>query len=452
MPSLADELAGELDPNEEFIIPQNAGLGLSLADELDLEYHNPNANSPSGSHSPISDNQLLAPSSSDPYTHLLSGVKTPTQCMTKKGRASQTSTYYTANGSPGQLSALGSADEIDQSLYQLGGSDGSSSDREAVPDMSEEEDGEHRLYRGGRNDAGVPTPNMEEDMIAVIQDQVDDIARFVNSLKQVEPEKPVGTPSTSPAKSKPLSHSLNRSTRSSTAPAHETGAEASLNRYAETVDNANKASETNINDIKHIRTTLASISLSSEQASDLLATLDQPEHETAIAPTPTLASVRSIPNTEESPHDLSTQDLEPASSSMDPDESFVTANDPDTELEASPVVDAMHQIVSVNKSLVAELSQLSESVHLQQSFQTSTTRQIRGLKSTLLTWKEREEMEERAKVAIEQWERSQVERGLRGEKGTREVLDDLMMGFHRTLEDCERRMGAVRAKYAVTAA
>jgi hypothetical protein len=32
------------------------------------------------------------------------------------------------------------------------------------------------------------------------------------------------------------------------------------------------------------------------------------------------------------------------------------------------------------------------------------------------------------------------------------VLDDLMMGFHRTLEDCERRMGAVRAKYAVTAA
>ena len=61
-------------------------------------------------------------------------------------------------------------------------------------------------------------------------------------------------------------------------------------------------------------------------------------------------------------------------------------------------------------------------------------------------------MEERAKVAIEQWERSQVQRGLKGEKGTREVLDEVLMGFHRTLEDCDRRMKMARAKYTVPAA
>lgn len=448
MPSLADELAGELDPNEEFIIPQNAGLGLSLADELDLDYDDSNANPDSLS----SDNQLLAPSSCDPYTHLLADVKTPTRCMTKKGRASQTSTYYTANGSPGQLSALDSADEIDQSLYQLEESDGSSSDRGPAPDVSEEE-GEQGMYRGGQNEAGLPTPNMEEDMIAVIQDQVDDIARFVNSLRQVEPDRTSASPTTSPVEGRPLSHPLDRKTSAKTsARKQETGTDASLERYIDAVERANTASNDHINEIAGIRNSLVPASLTSDQAADLLATLNQPDRdiEMDIVPTPTLASVKAMPSATDIPPSRCTPDPEPASSTMDPDESFVTADDPDG--VASPVTEAMHQIITENKTLVAELSQLSESVHLHQSFQTSTTRQIKGLKSTLLTWKEREEMEERAKVAIEQWERSQVERGLRGEKGTREVLDDLMIGFHRTLEDCEKRIGEVRAKYAVTAA
>jgi MoxR-like ATPase len=74
------------------------------------------------------------------------------------------------------------------------------------------------------------------------------------------------------------------------------------------------------------------------------------------------------------------------------------------------------------------------------------------LKNTFSTWEEREAMEERAKIAIEQWERSQVQRGLRGEKGTREVLDEVLMGFSRTLDDCEKRWKLARAKYAVPVA
>jgi hypothetical protein len=295
---------------------------------------------------------------------------------------------------------------------------------------------------------------MDEDMIAIIQDQVDDIARFVNSLKQIEPDRTSDTPATS-TRAQPLNHTLVRSTGSAPTATTtiEADTEAVLTRYADAVGQSGEASERNISDISRIRADLGSIFLSADQASEIIKVLTREDD---------VATPKILPPSHPDDHAADTAssgkssaDADAASAPMDPDESFVTAQDPDLDSpghEVSPVADAMNEIITENKNLVSELSQLSESVHLQQSFQTATSRQIKALKSTLLTWKEREEMEERAKVAIEQWERGQVERGLRGDKGTREVLDELMMGFHRTLEDCERRMGAVRAKYAVTAA
>lgn len=277
-------------------------------------------------------------------------------------------------------------------------------------------------------------------MIAAIQDQVDDIARFVNSLKQVEPEpESKNEPRPTEPVDQVLNHSLNRS-RPSTADGTATREkEGALENYLEAMEKTSKASEVQAKELSTIRKDFASAPPTPELITGLLDILGPIESD----PTPLI-----IVN-DESPLDIISEEpsFEQDETPINPDESFITAHDP----ESSVVTDTMNEIILENKSLVSDLRQLSESVHLNQSVQTSTTRQIKGLRSTLMTWEEREAMEERAKVAIEQWERSQVQRGLRGEKGTREVLDEVLMGFHRTLEDCDRRMKLARAKYAVPA-
>ena len=443
----------ELDPHFDDG-PSNAGLGLSLADELELDlelnhnfhdHDNDNENDPSASNE-RTNNQYLSPSPPTPDIKLAkSSLKNHT--TPRRARTSATSTYYTATASPGRLSALDSSDEVDQSLYQIGQDDSlemnssGGEEGDCVPDL--ETDGDRsRDSLFSMNGAGLPTPRMEEDMIAAIQDQVDDIARFVNSLKQIEPEsqvkpepKPVGT--TDPV----LNHSLNRSRPSTADNIGTRGKDGVLGSYLEAVEKSSKASEEQTKELSTIRKDFASTPPTPELISGLLDVLGPIDLET----TTPLITVNDEPSldiiTEESSID---QDDTP----LNPDESFTTAHDPET----SVVTDTIQEIISENRSLVSDLKNLSESVHLNQSVQTSTTRQIKGLKSTLMTWEERKAMEERAKVAIEQWERSQVQRGLRGEKGTREVLDEVLMGFHRTLEDCERRMKMARAKYAVPAA
>ena len=443
----------ELDPHFDDG-PSNAGLGLSLADELELDLelnHNfldhdsGNDNDPSALNE-TTNNHYLSPSPPTPNIKLAKS-SSKNHTTPRRARTSATSTYYTATASPGRLSALDSGYEVDQSLYQIGQDDSLELDSsggeegDSVPDL--ETDGDRsRDSLFSINGAGLPTPKMEEDMIAAIQDQVDDIARFVNSLKQIEPEsqvkpepKPVGTTDSA------LNHSLNRS-RPSTADSIGTrGKDGVLGSYLEAVEKSSKASEEQTKELSTIRKDFASTPPTPELISGLLDVLGPIDAET----TTPLITVNDEPSldiiTKESSFD---HDDTP----LNPDESFITAHDPET----SVVADTIQEIISENRSLVSDLKNLSESVHLNQSVQTSTTRQIKGLKSTLMTWEERKAMEERAKVAIEQWERSQVQRGLKGEKGTREVLDEVLMGFHRTLEDCDRRMKMARAKYAVPAA
>jgi hypothetical protein len=351
---------------------------------------------------------------------------------------------------------LDSAGEVDQSLYQLDDDTAENEDDGDEEEEEEEEDEGDDLRRGegevpdldidgdcsrdsllSINEAGLPTPKMEEDMIAIIQDQVDDIARFVNSLKLVEPDKSKTIPAKTGIES--LNHSLNRSTRSNSTHGSER-TEDVLEKYLEAVDKSGKISETHTKELTTVRRDFASAPPTPELITGLLGVLGPLDPDVQI----------SSHDEDESLDTIS----EESQTTLNPDDSFTTAPDLDLEQTSttSIVTETFQEIIQENKSLTSDLSLLGESVHLNQSVQTSTTRQIKGLKSTLMTWKEREEMEERAKVAIEQWERSQVQRGLRGDKGTREVLDEVMQGFHRTLEECERRMGEVRAKYAVTAA
>jgi hypothetical protein len=449
--SLADELGGELelDALMDDGPSGNAGLGFSLADELGNDFdlnHNFHDNDPSDRN----DHNHLSPSPPTPNIKL-SKDPSKNHATPRRARTSATSTYYTATASPGRLSALDSADEIDQSLYPLGedeslGDDMSGEDEEdTVPDLETDGDqSQDSLF--SINGAGLPTPKMEEDMIAAIQDQVNDIARFANSLKQVEPEnKPeakFGQKGSVVDGDSVLNHSLNRS-RPSTAgnDKAQRGKGGVLESYLDAVEKTGKANEIQTKELSTIRKDFASCPPTPELINGLLDVLGPIEPD-SITPTIT------VNDEPQSPLDFISDAPQLDETPTNPDESFITAaHDPET----SAVCDTMQEIISENKSLVSDLKQLSESVQLNQSVQTSTTRQIKGLKSTLMTWEEREVMEERAKIAIEQWERSQIQRGLRGEKGTREVLDEVLMGFHRTLEDCERRMKMARAKYAVPA-
>jgi hypothetical protein len=452
--SLADELGGEMELDPHFDDgPSNAGLGLSLADELELDlelnhnFHDNDDDNDNDSSAPNerNNNHYLSPSPPTPNIKL-SKSQSKNHTTPRRARTSATSTYYTATASPGRLSALDSGDEVDQSLYQIGQYDSlevnssGGEEGDSVPDL--ETDGDRsRDSLFSINGAGLPTPKMEEDMIAAIQDQVDDIARFVNSLKQIEPESQVKPESKSVGTTgSVLNHSLNRSRPGTADSTRSKGKDGVLGSYLEAVEKSSKASEEQTKELSTIRKDFASTPPTPELINGLLDVLGPIDPEI----TTPLITVNDEPSldiiTEESSFD---QDDTP----INPDESFITAHDP----ESSLVSDTIQEIISENKSLVSDLKQLSESVHLNQSVQTSTTRQIKGLKSTLMTWEERKAMEERAKVAIEQWERSQVQRGLKGEKGTREVLDEVLMGFHRTLEDCERRMEMARAKYAVPA-
>jgi len=454
--SLADELGGEMELDPHFDDgPSNAGLGLSLADELELDlelnhnfhdHDNDNDNdNDSSAPNERNNNHYLSPSPPTPNIKL-SKSQSKNHTTPRRARTSATSTYYTATASPGRLSALDSGDEVDQSLYQIGPDDSldmnssGGEEGDSVPDL--ETDGDRsRDSLFSINGAGLPTPKMEEDMIAAIQDQVDDIARFVNSLKQIEPEPSVKpNPEAVDVKDQGLTHSLNRSRPSTADSTCTKGKDGVLGSYLETVEKSSKASEVQTKELSTIRKDFASTPPTPELINGLLDVLGpiEPDTHTPLITVSDEASLDII--TEES--------FDQADMPLNPDESFTTAHDP----ESSVISDTIQEIISENKSLVSDLKQLSESVHLNQSVQTSTTRQIKGLKSTLMTWEERKAMEERAKVAVEQWERSQVQRGLKGEKGTREVLDEVLMGFHRTLEDCERRMKMARAKYAVPAA
>jgi hypothetical protein len=101
-------------------------------------------------------------------------------------------------------------------------------------------------------------------------------------------------------------------------------------------------------------------------------------------------------------------------------------------------------VIRINQNIISDCLSISESVHLHSQFLQSTTRQIKGLKGTVGGWRDREIAEDNARAALAEWDRSQVERGLRGELGTREVLDGLLEGFQEVLGRCDSRIKEIR--------
>lgn len=115
----------------------------------------------------------------------------------------------------------------------------------------------------------------------------------------------------------------------------------------------------------------------------------------------------------------------------------------------TPISKAITTLLTSTSHLLTTLSVLSESLHHQTSFHTSTTRQIRGLRATISSWREREELEESARRGIEAWEKAVVERGLRGEGGVGigcgAAARREMEGFRGVMEAVERRWRRVGA-------
>lgn len=423
--SLADELGDELDAH---LSTSGEGLGMglgqSLADELDLDLQlEHDAGLPAEARGPTLKDALR-----DDGLPLPRSTPTP-----RKAKTSTTSTYYTATASPGRLSLLDSAEEVSQDLLELSDDEG---------DGGHELEDQNRLFgdSGGAsprgrglslnvNDAGVPSPQVGEDMFVMLQDQMDAQNRFLVLLRSTT-DPSFHRQALDTSKTHGMAHSLNRS-RATRVPSGEDG-EVILRRHLEQLEQTKRVLNDRNRDIAKIHHHFASAQtpIAAEVWDNLFAVLDQ--------------------------HPVSSHNQDPTTPTADPssgDTSFGRDDDADPSRDIV-LAEAVESITQVNHDLAAECSTLAESVHLHQSFLTSTSRQIKALRANVVAWKDKDQAENQARASIEQWERSLVERGLRGERerDTREVLDDLVGGFREQVAACDRRVKELRRASATTTA
>lgn len=481
--SLADELGDELDSH---LTQDLAGqsLGQSLADELDQDLDPEFGGS---EHDPTPTPSLLKPARS--IRSLRDDGLPISRSTTGRGggmssrKVSTTSTYYTAEASPGRLSALDSGDEIDQQLYELSDDEEEGAGRDdtlgvEMDPFAEEEvemagqDDERDLARQISGNSNGQIPKRNDDMIQVIQQQADDQAKFLELLRTTLPNR--SPPPPPPRQSINLSHSLNRSITS----IPETGeVDEVLHRHVGRMDETTRIRELQLKDLEGIRhgvdiSLVGSPRLDPEVLAHMLDILsedrslengnvnaggdgdreDVPDSPSTVMATPTLRAYDSptLSSPRQHPDDF------PSDHHHDHcDEYGHDLNDHDHHDERDTDTDeisrAVRAVIDINHKVISDCSHLSESAHLQSQFLLSTTRQIKGLKTTVGGWRDRELAEDNARKGLEEWERSQVERGLRGELGTRKVLDGLLEGFQVVLGDCDARIKEMRTRAAGSA-
>ena len=110
-----------------------------------------------------------------------------------------------------------------------------------------------------------------------------------------------------------------------------------------------------------------------------------------------------------------------------------------------PLPRAADEIIKTSQDLIRSLQGLKDGLHTHQSLYTSTSRQIKGLKSSIDSWREREDLEGEARRCIEQYELSKLSQGISGvgEPGAREVMNEICVGFSEFLDLSWRRMKEV---------
>lgn len=407
--SLADELGDELDAQMSISDHPGAGanLGQSLADELDLDFeldHGLPLGSP-GIHTHTSRSQDLRDDGL-PLPPTTSG-STP-----RRTKTSNTSTYYTATTSPGQFSNIDCIDAVEQDLEE-------SSEAPSTPPTPKHLRSSDQGVDMTFNDAGLLTPAMGEDLMQILQEQVDEQVQFRDLLR-----------STISKSAAPLavSHSLNRSTRP-----YVNGEDEMLGHHISQMDEAVKSSQRHTQDLIKLRKDLEGLSplqIKPEMVKDMLVVLDD-----MITPsTPTSTEVMTPAESPSTPT--------AAYESSHIEFPFVRAN------ESSPshaIPNAVNAVIYANKDIITDCSTLIEVADSHQTVLNATARHIKGLKATVASFRERDAAEEHARRVIESWERSQVERGLRGESSTKDILDELVGGLEEVVRDCDLRMARMRS-------
>lgn len=410
--SLADELGDELDAHlaSGDDTGLNASLGQSLADELDLDLDLDHGTTPSTSPRTGHERSPKLRPDGLPLPPVTPGPSP------RRYKTSNTSTYYTATTSPGRLSNLDSSGEVERDLYALEESRG--------PSPEPINESERLCGDAEYDDAGLLTPARGGDLLLLLQEQINEQALFRDLLRTTSPD-----PSTSRQK---MSYSLNRS-RSTVE--HEPGVEGALSRHVAHIEDAVKASEGHIEDLVGIRRDLAALSPFQLNA-DIVATMQSALERVDTQSTP--ASGTSVTRADDSPST--------PTNALPSRREYPFAQPDHTPSAFEAISTAAQGLLDANKAVMSDCSALSETAEHHQAFLSATTRQIRGLKATVASFRERDEAEEHARRVIGDWERSQVERGLRGERSTKEVLDELVRGFQRVVRDCDLRMREIKAK------
>ena len=137
---------------------------------------------------------------------------------------------------------------------------------------------------------------------------------------------------------------------------------------------------------------------------------------------------------------------------LDPDASLVSlvSLDPNMSTTSTRPPSPLPQLrqatidtILTTQTLITSLSALAESLESISSFSSATTRQLRGIRAGVESWKERDAQEARSRRQIEDWESRRVTLGLRGCRVS-DVLSREVGEFECALDDWGGKMRKMR--------
>lgn len=121
-----------------------------------------------------------------------------------------------------------------------------------------------------------------------------------------------------------------------------------------------------------------------------------------------------------------------------------------TSHRAAPLPSTTRNLLSSSNDLLATLAGLGDAIRQSASASAGSSRRIRGLTSSIDSWRERETLEEQAKTTVEAYERRRLESELRAGSGltVKEQLEREMASFEEVLDSARERMDEVTREAA----
>lgn len=107
---------------------------------------------------------------------------------------------------------------------------------------------------------------------------------------------------------------------------------------------------------------------------------------------------------------------------------------------------------STTPDLLATLTNLSDTIHSTTSFSNSSSRNLRGIRAGIDSWKDRDAQEEQARRGVEEFERKRLEAGLKGDQdghSVKSILEREVKGFEGVLSGLQGRMDRLQRESAM---